>query len=52
MTKFIMSWTRANGEKVENQLYTVDRVTHQLESLIAQGCTDIVVKSVEVREGK
>ena len=45
--KYRINWTCADGTRVEDQVYTADRVSYRLVQLEAEGCTDITVESFE-----
>lgn len=47
MTKFTVSYIAKDGREFANQIYTAEFISELLKNLIAQGATNIVVKSLE-----
>ena len=41
--KYSLSWTRKNGERVRDQLYTADNMSKKLQELENEGATDIEI---------
>jgi len=42
---YSVEWNRANKEKVRNQLYTAEHMTHKLEELEKEGAYNIRIRS-------
>lgn len=43
--QYIMSWTRRNGDKIKDQIYTASAVSRKLMELEDEGCYDIEIVS-------
>lgn len=44
MKLFEISYTQADGRKIEGQLYTADTVSNKLVTLVKENATNILVK--------
>jgi len=47
MYKYRMSWRTSKGEKIENQIFTADIITHQLKNLEEWKATDIKIELIK-----
>ena len=45
--KYKVEYTKSNGEKVKNQVYTTENITKILEQLETWGTKKIVITSIE-----
>ena len=45
--KYYICYTKKDGERVENQIYTTENITKALQSLEEWGAHDILIQSIE-----
>lgn len=45
--KYVISWTRKNGEKVTGQIYTSEYITRKLQELEREQAKEIVIACVD-----
>lgn len=44
--KYLVEYTKSNGEKVTGQIYTTENITKLLINLEEWGATNIIIKSI------